>query len=74
MTINLDVLKGKVFYGMLYLSLVWMFFALSVEFYFIYLEVAGKNEKLTQVTNEITWRIDGTFKNNPDNIWYEGKK
>jgi hypothetical protein len=21
--------------------------------------------------NEIEWKIDGTFKNNPDNIWYE---
>jgi hypothetical protein len=74
MTINLEVLKEKMFYGMLYLSLVWIFFALSFQLYFVYLQLTNNNERATQVTNEITWRIDGTFKNNPDNIWYEGPK
>ena len=37
------------------------------------MEVSGRQEWATQITNEITWRIDGTFKNNPDNIWYEAE-
>jgi hypothetical protein len=24
--------------------------------------------------NKLEWKFDGTFKNNPDNIWYEGPK
>jgi hypothetical protein len=23
------------------------------------------------ISNEISWKIDGAFKNNPNNIWYE---
>jgi hypothetical protein len=32
------------------------------------------NPKLnTKVGNYLTWKFDATFKNNPDNIWYEKK-
>jgi hypothetical protein len=24
----------------------------------------------TKIGNEIMWKIDGAFKNDPDNIWY----
>jgi hypothetical protein len=34
------------------------------------LEFAGKTETTRDVTNWIMWRIDGTFKNSPENIWY----
>jgi hypothetical protein len=27
----------------------------------------------TKIGREIEWKIDGTFKNNPDNIWYTKK-
>jgi hypothetical protein len=26
------------------------------------------------MANEISWKIDGTFKNNPDNIWYNAEE
>ena len=74
MTINLERLKEGLFYTMLRVALVWIFFALSFQLYFVYLELTGNEKRMTEVTNEITWRIDGRFKDNPNNIWYEGKK
>ena len=47
--------------------------ALLFQVFFIFLEVSGRQEWATQITNEITWRIDGTFKNNPENIWYQAE-
>jgi hypothetical protein len=38
----------------------------------VFLQVSGQEEEMTRISNEISWRVDGTFKNNPDNIWYEG--
>jgi hypothetical protein len=51
----------------------WIAFALSFQIYAIFLTVSGQEEEMTRISNEISWRIDGTFKNNPENIWYEGK-
>lgn len=53
---------------------IWIVFALSFQTYAIYLTVSGQDDKLTQISSEITWKIDGNFKNNPENIWYEGPK
>ena len=52
------------------LFFVWTVLALSFEvFMLITWQV---NPKLnTKVGNAIMWKIDGTFKNDPDNIWYE---
>jgi hypothetical protein len=47
--------------------------ALLFQLFFVFLEVSGRQEWATQIANEISWRIDGTFKNNPDNIWYEAE-
>jgi len=48
----------------------WIFFALAFQLFFVYLEFSGKDELQRDVVNWIEWRIDGTFKNNPENIWY----
>jgi len=56
------------------LSGLWIIFALSFQMYAVFLTVTDQEEKMTRISNEISWRIDGTFKNNPDNIWYEGNK
>jgi hypothetical protein len=50
----------------------WIAFALSFQMYAIYLTVSGQEQEMTRISNEISWKIDGTFKNNPENIWYEG--
>ena len=51
----------------------WIFFALSFQLFFVYLEFSGKHEIARDVTNWISWRIDGTFKNDPVNIWYDAE-
>lgn len=52
-------------------ALTFISLALLFQLFFVFLEVSGRQEWARQITNEITWRIDGTFKNNPNNIWYE---
>jgi hypothetical protein len=49
----------------------WIFAALSTQMFFIYLQVSGQEERSSDIANRITWKIDGTFKNTPGNIWYE---
>jgi hypothetical protein len=50
---------------------VWIAFALCFQLFFVYLELSGKDELQRNVINWIEWRIDGTFKNSPENIWYD---
>ena len=59
--------------AMIFISLagVWIAFALCFQLFFVYLEFSGKHELQRNVINWIEWRIDGTFKNNPENIWYD---
>ncbi len=47
--------------------------AFSFQVFMVFLEFSGRQEWAAQIANEISWRIDGTFKNNPDNIWYEAE-
>ena len=61
----------KIFIGFVGL---WLICALSFQVYMIYLEFSGKTETTRAIVNWIEWRIDGTFKNNPENIWYEEPK
>ena len=58
-----------------FLSLVgfWILFAISFQMFFVYLEFSGKSELQRDIVNWIEWRIDGTFKNDPVNIWYEAE-
>ena len=44
--------------------------AFAFQVFMVFLEFSGRQEWAAQISNEISWRIDGTFKNNPDNIWY----
>ena len=67
LTINIG---DKLFTVFLSLVGVWIAFALCFQLFFVYLEFSGKDELQRNVVNWIEWRIDGTFKNNPENIWY----
>ena len=52
------------------LAFVWVNFALLFQVFM--LVTTFVNPKLnTKIGNYLTWKFDGTFKNNPDNIWYE---
>jgi hypothetical protein len=66
--------KLYVMYSFLTLFGLWLVFALSLMGYALYLEFSDQQETLRNMTNWIEWRIDGTFKNSPENIWYEGPK
>jgi len=46
-------------------------FALVFQLFFVFLQISGKEQWATELANELTHRIDGTFKNSPENIWYE---
>ena len=73
MTNILNKAKDILFRVTLVFTGLWIAFAFSFQMYAVFLTVSGQDEKMTQLSNEISWRLDGTFKNNPDNIWYEGK-
>ena len=64
-------LKERAIYFILapFLALIGLAFLFQV--FFVILQFSGNENLATQIANEITWRIDGTFKNNPNNIWYE---
>ena len=54
------------------LVFVWTMFALSFQIFMLITSVVNP-ELESKVGNAIMWKIDGTFKNDPDNIWYEKK-
>ena len=67
LTINIG---DKLFMVFLSLVGVWIAFALCFQLFFVYLEFSGKDELQRNIVNWIEWRIDGTFKNSPENIGY----
>jgi hypothetical protein len=70
------VLNWKDRLAMAFLSLVgfWIAFALCFQLFFVYLHFSGQEELATKIANEITWKIDGRFKNSPGNIWYNAEE
>jgi hypothetical protein len=73
--LNLSQTIGeKIVLGFLCLAIVWVVCALLFTATMTYLELAGKTEITRDVANWIDWRIDGTFKNSPENIWYDADK
>ena len=65
--------KDKLVWAFLSLVGLWIILALCFQLFFVYLEFSGKHELQRDIVNWIEWRIDGTFKNNPENIWYEAE-
>jgi hypothetical protein len=51
----------------------WTVLALSFEV-FMLITLQTNPELNTKVSNAIMWKIDGAFRNSPDNIWYEAPK
>jgi hypothetical protein len=60
------------FKGYLTFVLCWIVFAISFDLFMIGVHFTDENLE-RKISNEITWRIDGRFKDDPRNIWYEGK-
>lgn len=66
-------LGNKLAFAFVSLVGLWVIFALLFELFFVYLQFSGKEELARNITNWIEWRIDGTFKNSPENIWYKAE-
>jgi len=62
--------KEKAAWAFLCLFGVWVIGALLFQLTFIFLEFGGYSEVATRLGNELSWKFDGTFKNDPNNIWY----
>jgi hypothetical protein len=69
------VLNARDKAAMAFIGLVgfWILFALCFQLFFVYLHFSGKDDLAGQISNEIMWKIDGTFKNSPGNIWYNAE-
>ena len=52
----------------------WIAFALCFQLFFVYLHFSGQDDLAGDIANEITWKIDGRFKNDPNNIWYNAEE
>ena len=55
----------------LLLMSVMIFGIVFFELYLAYLNASGQKEKSEQIMSDIDFKIDGTYKDNPNNIWYE---
>lgn len=63
---------GDVFIkGLVYFTCGWCVIALSMQCFFIYLEFSGNEALASKIANEMSVRIDGTYSNDPRNIWYK---
>jgi hypothetical protein len=66
--------RDKAFQAFLILVGIWIIFALCFQLFFVYLHFSGKEDLAGKISNWIMWRIDGTFKNSPENIWYNAEE
>ncbi len=63
-------IADRLLVAFLYLALIWVGVALSIQVYFVGLTIAGKDDLLLKYSNWFTHKFDGNFKNSPGNIWY----
>lgn len=73
-TINFDKLSDLVMLSFVKVCCLWVVSALCFEIFCIYLQASGQEQRGRDIINKIEWKFDGTFKNNPDNIWYDSTK
>ena len=63
-------LKERAIYFILAPFLAFIGLAFLFQVFFVILQFSGNENLATEISNEIMWRIDGTFKDNPNNINY----
>jgi len=63
-------IKEMLFLRLVQLVFVWVNIALVFQVFMIVTHFTNP-ELNTKVGNAIMWKIDGTFKNDPNNIWYK---
>jgi hypothetical protein len=62
--------KDTLALGFLSLFGLWLVAALLFQLTMVGIHFFGDTGVEQQIANEISWKIDGTFKNSPGNIWY----
>jgi hypothetical protein len=60
--------------GFLSLVGIWIVFALLFQLTMVGIHIAGKTELERNVSNWLSWKFDGTFKNDPMNVWYNAEE
>lgn len=63
-------LKQMIVLGMLYLITIFVSIAFIFQITMISLDLFGKSELVRNISNQLSWKFDGTFKNSPGNIMY----
>ena len=71
--IKLDKIEHILIKTFVMSMIVWVCTALAFQLFMVYLEVSNQEEKARTIVNAIEWKYDGTFKNDPGNIWYVNK-
>jgi hypothetical protein len=61
-------------YAFLSLAILFVVCALIAQIFFIFLEFSGRSETAAQIAREFNWKFDGTFKNDPNNIFYNAEE
>ena len=64
----------KIFPLMLYVSTAFVVFAFITQVTFAGMSAMSSDDRMLVISNKMSWKFDGTFKNHPDNIFYEGAK
>jgi hypothetical protein len=67
-------LRERLAQGVLLLLGTLIITGLVIQLYFVYCQFFKSYDENLQMANEISWKIDGTFKNDPNNIWYNAEE
>ena len=63
-------IKNHIGHAFLFLTLGWVVFALLLQLSLVAVHFSGNTQLETDIANWFSWKFDGTFKNSPENIWY----
>lgn len=63
-------IREKITTWIIYLFGLFVLSTLIISTSLVILDLIGFNQIATQINKEFIWKFDGTFKNNPNNIWY----
>jgi len=64
-------LRERIAQGVLFLFGALIITGLAIQLYFVYCQFFKSYDENLQMSNAISHKIDGTFKNSPGNIWYD---
>lgn len=69
----MNFVDEKLFPLALYASGSFIIFAFITQVTMAVMTAMVPEERMLDISNKMTWKFDGNFKNHPDNIFYEGK-